>query len=434
MASKAPPGLRARQAAQRQPPPAPGAPLQAHLVAEILDRLDGLIGSDKLLGDLWIEGEVRGLSRSAAGHLYFRLSGEDARNKEVQLNCAFFARQNRGARLEQGDQVLAHGRIAIYKPRGDLQMIVDAVQPKGTGVLQAEYERIRAKLEAEGLFAPERKRPLPQWPRRIGVVTSPAGAVWHDIRNVLARRWPLVRLTLSPSAVQGEDAAETIVEGIERLRNLPGDDAPDLIIVARGGGSPADLWAYNEEPVARAIFACPIPIISAVGHETDFTIADFVADRRAPTPSAAAEIAVPDLAEQLRRVGSLAAYLEQLTGNRFEAEALRLSTLRERLERSAPNPAGMRVELHAQARALERAIAEALGSRALRIAADRSRLDALNPYATLERGYALVTGPGGGVIGSAAQVQAGDTLAIRMHDGEIAAAATAVSIGEEASE
>ena len=429
MARKAPPGLRARRAAQRQPPPGPGAPLQAHPVAEILDRLDHLIGSDELLADLWIEGELRGLSRSGAGHLYFRLSDDD-----VQLNCAFFARQNRGARLEQGDQVLAHGRISIYKARGDLQMIVDAVQPKGTGVLQAEYERIRAKLEAEGLFAAERKRPLPQWPRRIGLVTSPSGAVWHDIRNVLARRWPLVRLTLSPSAVQGEGAAESIVAGIQRLLDLPDDDAPDLIIVARGGGSPEDLWAYNEEPVARAIFACAIPVISAVGHETDFTIADFVADRRAPTPSAAAEIAVPDLAEQLRRVASLAAYLEQLTSNRFEAEAMRISALRERLERSAPDPAGLRVELHAQARALERAISEALSGRALRIAADRSRLDALNPYATLERGYALVTGPGGRLIASAAQVQAGDTLSIRMHDGEIAAAATAVSLGEEASE
>ena len=436
MTRRAPPGLRARQSAQRQPAaaPGPGSPLQAHLVAEILDRLDGLIDSDELLADLWIEGEVRGPSRSAARHIYFRLSGEDARSKEVQLNCAFFARENRGARLEQGDQVLAHGRIAIYKPRGDLQMIVDAVRPKGIGVLQAEYERIRAKLEAEGLFAAERKRPLPQWPWRIGVVTSPSGAVWHDIRNVVERRWPLVRLILSPSAVQGEDAAKSIVAGIQRLLDLTEDDAPDLIIVCRGGGSPPDLQAYNEEPVARAIFACPIPVISAVGHETDFTIADFVADLRAPTPYAAAEIGVPDLAEQLRRVDSLAAYLEQLTGNRFEAEAMRISVLRERLERSAPDPAGLRVELHAQARALERAISEALGGRALRIAADRSRLDALNPYATLERGYALVTGPGGGLIGSAAQVQAGDTLSIRMHDGEIAAAATAVSIGEEASE
>ena len=431
MARRPPPGLRARQAAHRRAasPATPAGAPQAHPVGEIVDRIEQLIRSDDLLSDLWIEGEVRGLSRSGAGHLYFRLADDDA-----LLNCAFFARQNRGVPLDQGDQVLAHGRIAIYKPRGDLQLIVDSVQPKGTGVLQAEFERIRALLESEGLFAPERKRPLPRWPQRIGVVTSPSGAVWHDIQNVVSRRWPLVQLTLSPSAVQGEGAADSIVDAIERFLDLPDSEAPDLIIVCRGGGSPEDLWAYNEEPVARAIFACTIPVISAVGHETDFTIADFVADRRAPTPSAAAEIAVPDRAEQLQRVGGLHAYADQSVQSILDREATRNSTLRDRLERSAPDPSALRVELHAQARALERALADSLASRSLHLAAARSRLEALNPAATLDRGYALLTAADGSVISAAAEVAAGDKLLIRMHDGTIDATASATRLNRKDAE
>ena len=403
-----------------------GAP-RAHPVGEIVDHIEWLIRSDDLLADLWIEGEVRGLTRSRAGHLYFRLAGGD-----VLLNCAFFARQNRGVRIEQGDQVLAHGRIAIYKPRGDLQLIVDSVQPKGTGVLQAEFERVYALLKAEGLFA--RKRPLPKWPRRIGVVTSPSGAVWHDIHNVISRRWPLVRLTRSPCAVQGDGAAESIAEAIQRFLDLPDAEAPDLIIVCRGGGSPEDLWAYNEEPVARAIFASPIPVISAVGHETDFTIADYVADRRAPTPSAAAEIAVPDQAEQRQRVRGLHAYSDQVLQSILDRESTRNATLRDRLEQSAPDPAALRVELHAQARALGRAATDALTSRSLHLATARSRLEALNPAATLDRGYALVTANDGSVISAAAAVAPGDKLRIRMRDGTIEATASATRLHQEDAE
>ncbi len=420
MNRRAPPGLRARQSAQRRTASSPalaGTP-QSHPVGRIVDRIEHLIRSDDLLADLWIEGEVRGLTRSGAGHLYFRLADDDA-----LLNCAFFARQNRGVRINQGDQVLAHGRIAIYKPRGDLQLIVDSVQPKGTGVLQAEFERVHALLDNEGLF--KRKRPLPPWPRRIGVVTSPSGAVWHDIQNVISRRWPLARLTLSPCAVQGDGAAYSIAEAIQRFHDQPDPEAPDLIIVCRGGGSPEDLWAYNEEPVARAIFASPIPVISAVGHETDFTIADYVSDRRAPTPSAAAEIAVPDRTEQLQRVRGLHAYIDQSVQSLLDRESTRVSTLRDRLEQSAPDPAALRVELHAQARALDRAAADALASRSLRLAAARSRLEALNPAATLDRGYALVTATDGSVINAAAQVAPGDKLLIRMRDGIIEATASA---------
>lgn len=431
MARRAPPGLRARQAAQRRdsPPPALTGTPQSHPVGQIVDRIEQLIRSDDLLADLWIEGEVRGLTRSAAGHLYFRLAGGDA-----LLNCAFFARQNRGSKFDQGDQVLAHGRIAIYKPRGDLQLIVDSVQPKGTGILHAEYERLRAELEAQGLFAPERKRPLPKWPCRIGVVTSPVGAVWRDIQNVISRRWPLVQLTLSPCAVQGDGAADSIAEAIQRLRDLPDAEAPDLIIVCRGGGSLEDLWAYNEKPVAHAIFACPIPVISAVGHETNFTIADDVADLRAPTPSAAAEIAVPDQAEQLQRVRGLHAYSDQVLQSLLDRESTRNATLRDRLEQSAPDPAALRVELHAQARALDRAATDAITSRSLHLAAAQSRLEALNPAATLDRGYALVTAPDGSIINAAVQVAPGDKLRIRMRDGTIEATASATRLHREDAE
>ena len=385
-----------------------------------------MIRSDDLLSDLWIEGEVRGLSRSAAGHLYFPLADDDA-----LLNCAFFARQNRGVRIKKGDQVLAHGRVAIYKPRGDLQLIVDSVRPKGEGVLQAEYERVHALLKADGLFAPERKLPLPRWPHRIGVVTSPSGAVWHDIQQVISRRWPLVRLTLSPCAVQGDGAAESIVEAIQRFLDLPKTEAPDLIIVCRGGGSPPDLWTYNEERVARAIFACTIPVISAVGHETDFTIADLVADRRAPTPSAAAEIAVPDQAEQLKRLRADRAVADSAIAAVFDRALVRRSSLSERLERAAPDPPALRVELGRQIRSLDRAIADALNARAVSLAADRSRLETLDPDATLARGYALVLDAAGRVLASTARTAPGDTLSIRMQDGAIAVTVDAVSPAEE---
>lgn len=426
MARRRPPGFRARQVARGAHEVPPRQQPAALPVAELLDRLERLIQSDDLLADIWVEGEVRNFSRSAAGHVYFRLSDDDS-----ALNCAFFARANRGARIEQGDQVLAHGRISIYRARGDLQLIVDSVQPKGAGVLHAEFERMRAKLEAEGLFAPERKRPLPAWPHRIGVVTSSAGAVWHDIRNVLARRWPLAALIFSPSQVQGDGAADSIVEALQRVVDLPESETPDLIIIGRGGGSPEDLWAYNEEPVARAIFACPIPVISAVGHETDFTIADLVADFRAPTPSAAAEIAVPDQAEELQRVRALRNAAASASNAMLEREFFRVSSLSERLGRAAPDPAALHVELNQHLRALDRAVGEAISARTVRLAADRSRLEALNPDATLARGYALVRNAAGDVLASVARAAPGDTLSIRLRDGEIEAAVNAISPAEE---
>ena len=431
MSRRPPLGWHARRAAGRRqlnpparpesaaaaPPPLP----QSHPVGEIVTHITTLLEGDELLQDLWVEGEVRNFSQSGAGHMYFRLADERG-----ALSCVFFRGRNRGVRIEQGDEVLAHGEVGIYRERGDLQLVVDTVRPRGTGVLQAEFERMRAMLEAEGLFAPERKRSLPRYPRRIGVVTSPAGAVWHDVQQVLGRRWPLATLVLSPCLTQGDGAAASIAAALAALGSLEGDAAADVIIVARGGGSPEDLWAYNEEPVARAIFASPIPVICSVGHETDFTIADFVADVRAPTPSAAAELVAPDRAEEAARVRGMVAAGSQVVDGRVARLQQRLTESLGRLALSAPDPGALRVQLHRQLQTVERLAMGTMSLRGASLAASRGRLAALNPLATLARGYAMLSDVDGGVIGSAADVATGDRLRVRLHDGAIDARVEAV--------
>ena len=383
--------------------------------------LKDMLKADPNLNDVWIEGEVRSFNRSGAGHYYFDLADASKDGKsDAALSCAFFRRDNRGMAVQQGDQVLVHGSADIYLPRGSLQIIVDDLRPIGEGVLQAEFERLFRNLSAEGLFNPERKRPLPHYPRRIGVVTSSSGAVWHDIQHVLSRRWPLTSLVLSPCLTQGAGAAESIAEGIQRL-NLLTSDEPDLIIVARGGGSPEDLWAYNEEPVARAIFASDIPVISAVGHETDVSIADHVADRRAPTPSAAAEIAVPDRAEEAARVAGLRQAVDQQIDSRIMELSQQGLLNRERLDRSAPHPPTMRIELNRRSRELAQAIERQLALLRAQQTASASRLSALNPLATLERGYAIVSDEHGQVVTAAAKLSPDRDISIRFADGDIAA-------------
>src|SRR3990170_3714685 len=273
--------------------------IEAYSVSRLARYLKDLLDSDLALSNLWVEGEVSNLSRSSAGHLYFTLKDEEA-----QLRCVMFRRASGGAPVENGTQVLAHGNVSFYEVRGDLQLVVDSVQPAGVGPWQAEFERLKEKLEAEGLFDPARKRPLPRFPRRVGVVTSPAGAAFHDICHVIGRRWPLAEVVLAPTAVQGPEAAAGICEAVRLLNQ---EEGIDVVIVARGGGSLEELWPFNEETVARAIHGSRLPVVSGVGHETDYTIADYVADVRAPTPSAAAETAVPDRAEVARQVLGLAA-------------------------------------------------------------------------------------------------------------------------------
>ena len=260
--------------------------MAVYTVTQITTYLKDSLDRDAFLADLWVSGEVSNLSRPSSGNLYFTL-----KDAQAQMRCVMFRSGHGGDLITSGDAVIVHGRLSLYPARGEVQVYVDLVQPEGTGVLHLELERLKARLEDEGLFEPTRKRPLPPFPRKVGVVTSPTGAVLQDICTVVGRRYPLAEVVLSPTPVQGDLAAPEIVEALRALNDL-GDI--DVIIVARGGGSLEELWPFNEEVVARAIYGSRVPVISGVGHETDTTIADLVADRRAPTPSAAAEIAVPD--------------------------------------------------------------------------------------------------------------------------------------------
>ena len=432
MSKRPPTGFNVRRARQQRidwenPPSQPSEPAatpQSRPVGEVARHIRTRLKADPQLNDVWIEGEVRSFNRSGAGHYYFDLA--DAKT-DAALSCAFFRRENRGMQVQQGDQVLVHGSADLYLARGSLQIIVDDLRPIGEGVLQAEFERLFRNLDAEGLFSPDRKRPLPPYPKRIGVVTSPSGAVWHDIQQVVTRRWPLTALTLSPCLTQGVGAADSISEAIRKL-NLLTSDEPEVIIVARGGGSPEDLWAYNEEPVARAIFASEIPVISAVGHETDVTIADHVADRRAPTPSAAAEIAVPDRAEEAARVAGLRQAVNQLIDGRVVQLSQQIALDRERLERAVPHPPTMRIEVNRSRQDLDHAIGRQLAALLSTQAASTSRLKALNPLGTLERGYAIVSDSEGQVLTSAGTLTTGQQIAIQFADGMVEAMTNSVSI------
>lgn len=391
--------------------------MHVYAVREVTAYLRELFESNPHLSDLWIAGECSNVSRPASGHVYFTLKDGDA-----QLRAAFFQRRlgpaNTTARLvENGAAVVAHGRIGLYEQRGEMQFYVDFVQPEGVGALQAEFERLKARLEQEGLFDESRKRPLPRFPCRIGVVTSESGAVFHDICHVLERRWPLAEVVLAPTPVQGPDAVAGIIGGIEQL-NRRGDI--DVIIAGRGGGSIEELWAFNDEFVARAIFASVVPIVSAVGHETDYTIADFVADRRAPTPSAAAEIVAPDRLEVRVRLGVAAGTMESVLRQRLGDERAALHAHVRSVERAAPDVDRERQRVDELAR---RGVAA--GERAHRLAVQGVggcvwRLKALDPFATLDRGYALVQRRGV-VLSSVADAHPGDAIDVRVRDGTFGA-------------
>ena len=305
----APPGETDTNPLAGRPPPAleEKAALRIFEVSEVMRHARGLLENDPLLANVWIHGEISSLSPpSANGHVYFCL-----REGGSQLNCVLFRKEARRLRipLEHGQSVIAHGSGTLYEPRSSFQLIADLVEPEGVGLAQLQFDLLRQRLEEEGLFAAERKRPLPQFPRRIGVATSANGAVIHDIVRVLGRRYPLAEVVVAHCTVQGDTAPREIVAALAQLNEyaaarLPDGEqtsAIDVLIVARGGGAPEELAVFNDEAVARAIFASAIPVISAIGHETDYTIADFVADVRAGTPSMAAELVAPDLSVLARR-------------------------------------------------------------------------------------------------------------------------------------
>ncbi len=382
-------------------------------VSQAISYLRELLETDIVLGDVWISGEVSGPRTQPSGHTYFTLKDAGAQLRGVMFRSALLRQRRMADYLAQGSQVIAHGRLTVYEARGELQVVVDFVQPEGVGLGHAQFERLRQQLEEEGLFDPARKRPLPAFPKRIGVVTSPAGAVFHDICNVLRRRWPLSEVVLAPTPVQGPDAPYGVVAGIEAL-NLQGDI--DVIIVARGGGSLEELSAFNEESVARAVFGSIVPVVSAVGHETDVTICDYVADLRAPTPSAAAELVAPD-AERLRsQLQAASAFALGSVQQRVDRERRAVESLVARAQRSAADVNRQRQRIDDLMQRIQRAMQSSERQRIDSLRRCLAQLDALNPQATLDRGYAVVH-KGGHVVSSIAAVGAGDGLVIKVADG-----------------
>jgi len=384
-------------------------------VSEVTRYIRDLLESDLLLRDLWIRGEVSNFSRSTAGHIYFTLKDEEA-----SIRCVLwrYVAEEQTHLPADGQVFILHGRVSVYEVQGAYQFYVDLVQPAGVGTLYLRFLALKDRLEREGLFAPERKRPIPPFPRAIGVVTSPQAAAWWDILHLLERRYPLVEVILAPALVQGPDAPRQIAEAI---RTLNRETDVDLIIVARGGGSVEELWAFNEELVAKAIYDSRVPVISGVGHEIDFTIADFVADLRAPTPTAAAAAAVPDAQEYKatlqRQKGSLVESIqrkiaEEKEGLLYAKETLLRLSPRALLERYRlrVDDLGHQALLQVEQRiALQR---EQIRSRTL-------QLTSLNPEATLERGYSITRRvDSGAVVKRVAQVAKGDRIGVQVTDGQ----------------
>lgn len=388
--------------------------MAVYTVSQVSRYIKESLERDALLADLWVSGEISNYTRSSAGHSYFSL-----KEANTVLRCVMFRGGSGHEHLAGGAAVSCHGRVSVYEPRGDLQCIVDLARPEGMGERYLELERLLVKLEGEGLFEPSRKRPLPVFPQRLGVITSPTGAVWHDIQTVVERRYPLTELVLAPCLVQGDTAAPSILEAFEAVNAEPDIDA---VILARGGGSVEDLWPFNEEPVARAVYASRSPVISAVGHETNTTVADMVADVRAPTPSAAAELAVPDSRALAARTAQNAQTLYQ--GVQQEL-ALRAADVRDCLaviHRRVPDTASRRQQVDDLLAGLVLRLENSLALHRQRVTGLDQRLGALDPAGVLRRGYAVVSRDDTGeTLLDAAQVAPGDAVRVRLHRGGFAA-------------
>lgn len=384
-------------------------------VTEVNEYLESIISQDSMLNNLWVSGEISNFHHHSSGHMYFTL-----KDKNSCLNSIMFRSNNRNLKfkLEDGMKVTTHGYLGLYSPRGSYQFYVDKIEPSGKGALYLAFEQLKEKLTLEGLFADDNKKEIPLLPRRIGIITSVTGAAIRDILSVVRRRFEGVSVLIVPTLVQGEGAAPQIVEGIEYL-NRCGDI--DIIIVSRGGGSIEDLWAFNEEIVARAIYNSKMPVISGVGHETDFTIADFVADLRAPTPSAAAELAIASRLELDNR-------LEGLTNRLLNAEQTRIATFHQQVSFIAEKRIFTRPEellavknqlLDDYSRQLGWTMERKLSSYQERFNLLASKLDAYSPLKTLNRGYSLTTYKNGQVITTINNVKNGDDIITKLKDGTI---------------
>ena len=445
-------------------PPYPDTRPRALSVSELNHQARHLLESSFM--QVWVEGELSSFSRPSSGHWYFSL-----KDQKCQIRCAMFRGANQRIRNlpKEGDQVRIRGKVTLYENRGDFQIIVEHLEPAGLGPLQQAFEALKMKLQAEGLFDPARKKPLPATPRHIGVVTSPTGAAIHDILTVLARRCPAIPVTLYPTAVQGQAATADIVNAIDRAQR---HGVADVLIIGRGGGSLEDLWCFNEEAVARAIAGCSIPTVSAVGHEVDVTIADFVADLRAPTPSAAAEKISPDqsqwlrrLAEQQLRLGQsarrLLLRLDQQLGHlaarlrdprrelqdkaqrmdeldmrlnkamnlKLQQQQLKTGHLAQRLGTQSPaktlQNAGEQVQRLNER--LDKAIRQNLRQQQEKLQLNAQTLNVVSPLATLGRGYAIVRDDQNRIVRSADQLSAGQTISARFGQGNVSAEVTKVN-------
>lgn len=379
-------------------------------VSRVNNYIKRLIDSKPVLQDLWVKGEISNYKRHSSGHLYMTLKDEHS-----VLKAIMFRQQAASLSFvpDNGLNVIAHGRVAAYEAYGEYQLYIDEMTPDGVGALYLQYEQLKKKLAAEGLFDEHHKKALPPYPCRIGVVTAPTGAAVRDIINVCTRRYPLAEIVVFPAIVQGAGAKESIVRGIEYFNNV----GADVMIVGRGGGSIEDLWAFNEEIVARAIYASQIPIVSAVGHETDFTIADFVADRRAPTPSAAAELCVPSADELLRQIALSRSRMRNAVSSSINNWRKQLRLLTPRDPRDRINALRQRIDLLIQR--IESHNQLKISRHRQQLASLSIKLDALSPLKTLSRGYAIPVNADGQLVHCKAQLPSGTDFSLTLADGKV---------------
>lgn len=386
-------------------------------VTELNEYLRMQMDGDPVLSDLFVRGELSNSKVYSSGHFYFTI-----KDTESQLSGVMFRSHasSLGFVPKDGMKVIAHGRVSVYSTRGQYQIYADELIPDGAGTLAMQFEQLKRKMESEGLFDPMRRLPIPKYPKKIGVITSPTGAAVHDIINILSRRFPCAEMILFPSQVQGEGAAEQLMTGLLFFQTY---HPVDVIILGRGGGSAEDLWAFNDERLARTVADCTIPVISAVGHESDFTICDFVADLRAPTPSAAAELATPNGAELLYAFHGYETRLRRVMEERVARER---QTLRLLTSGILSNPKQVfdpqRMRTSDLERRLESAVCNVATGKRSRFASVCARLEALNPLSVLSRGYAAVN-VDERTVTKAAQISAGDRLKVRFADGEVMAVA-----------
>ena len=386
-------------------------------VSDLTRYLRELLLSDIRLQDIWVLGEISNLSRPTSGHIYFTLKDSSA-----TLRCVMWRSivQTQKWLPQEGGAVEVHGNIDVYEAGGQYQLYADIIRPVGEGALYQEFLRLKTQLEAEGLFDPARKRPIPRWPQRIGIVTSPTGAALRDILNTIRRRYPVVEVILATTAVQGYDAPEGIVAALKSLDRFAN---PDIILVARGGGSIEDLWAFNDERVARAIIATLVPVITGIGHETDFTIADFASDLRAPTPTAAAELATPNQDDLIASLDDLTSRMTHFLQSMLAYKRATLNNLEKRAQLKSP---GMRIRTDRQRLdELQRRSSLALGHylelQGALLNGLNQRLASLDPSTIMGRGYAMVSHADGRIIRSVTQVHSKELINIQVADGKFSA-------------